>query len=172
MEPNIIPFAAVIIAIFIARMLSTRLPCVINRIRRYFILDQKVVSDWKTIGEEISHLKSSLARLSVVDDFVKYSKTQRRIAKLQKTYDLLDSKVASTKLDWISKRIVSGFPEMFIILVANIFYRDVYILTFQALSQPMSSAFSLFPLFSFLSSGYVGVGAWTILFSRASRLVI
>eukprot|EP00466_Bigelowiella_natans_P016176 jgi/Bigna1/88387/estExt_fgenesh1_pg.C_310110 len=97
----------------------------------WVLIDRETLEGLKDIKEEIARLRETLKTLSIAQDFVKYSKIQRKIAKLEKALKPYEKKVASCKMDWITAKVIEMLPLALLVLFARLFLGDLIIFTYQ-----------------------------------------
>ncbi|GAB5364974.1 hypothetical protein AAMO2058_001016500 [Amorphochlora amoebiformis] len=151
----------VFLSVLGARLIASRINIIVQSLRRYIMLEKGIVERAERVRGEIGRGKRKLKELSIVDNFVLYSKTQRRIAKLEKELSQLDAKISVTKVSFPLSAVLRGIPMVLVAIVVRYLYFSKPIAAFIPLQRAPIIA-SIIPILWFLRSGILGVGVWML----------
>ncbi|GAB5364975.1 hypothetical protein AAMO2058_001016500 [Amorphochlora amoebiformis] len=130
----------VFLSVLGARLIASRINIIVQSLRRYIMLEKGIVERAERVRGEIGRGKRKLKELSIVDNFVLYSKTQRRIAKLEKELSQLDAKISVTKVSFPLSAVLRGIPMVLVAIVVRYLYFSKPIAAFIPLQRaPISN---------------------------------
>uniref|UniRef100_A0A7S2TPI1 Tail-anchored protein insertion receptor WRB n=1 Tax=Lotharella oceanica TaxID=641309 RepID=A0A7S2TPI1_9EUKA len=155
----------ILIVMGTAYLISAGIVPAVEAIRLAMMVDRGTKNALEAVKAEIEGLNQQLKTLSQVEHFVKYSKTQRRIAKLEKNKSSLDAEVSSARLGWLWSRILPFLPTAIAIIGLRLWYGGTTIFSFAPLETFRPVSFVL-PVSGWMREGSMGVAVWAAICFR------